>query len=116
MRGIGRLKGIGIGESLALSFVHVQSIAVNRKIIILFVNQNFESFLDMKNIIVKMENRAFDFRMEYSRKEFGLKYVDYLGPKNYNFMPITIKDIFVMLNRITTGIKIKNSHMDFFSA
>jgi len=33
--------------------------------------------------------------MEYSRKAFGKKFKGYLGPKNYNLMPINIKrDIF----------------------
>jgi len=47
--------------------------------------------------------------MEYSRKSFGKKFIDYLGPKNYNLMPVNIKrDIFYTEgNHITTGIKKK---------
>jgi len=29
--------------------------------------------------------------MEYYKKAFGQKFIDYLGPKNYNLMPINIK-------------------------
>jgi len=33
--------------------------------------------------------------MEYHKKTFGQKFIDYLGPKNYNLMPINIKkDVF----------------------
>jgi len=29
----------------------------------------------MKRVIIKIENRAFDVRMEYSRKAFGQKFI-----------------------------------------
>jgi len=63
----------------------------------------------MKKAIVKRGNRVFDVRMEYSRKAFDQKFIDYLCPKNYNLMPVNIKrDIFYTEgNRITTGIKKK---------
>jgi len=49
----------------------------------------------MKKVIIKRENRTFDVKMEYSRKAFGEKFIDYIGPKNYNVMPVNIKrDIF----------------------
>lgn len=41
--------------------------------------------------------------MEYSRKVFGQKIIDNLGPKNYKLMPVNIKrDVFYTeRNRIT---------------
>jgi len=65
--------------------------------------------MDIKKAIVKRGIRAFDVRLEYSRKAFGQKFMDYLGPKNYNLMPVNIKrDIFYTGgNRITTVIKKK---------
>jgi len=45
----------------------------------------------MKKVIIKREKRAFDVRMEYSRKVFGQKFIDYLDPKHYNLMPVNIK-------------------------
>lgn len=54
--------------------------------------------------------------MEYSKKAFGQKFIDYLGPKNYNLMPVNIKkEIFCTeLNTITTGMK-KNSKLVIFN-
>ena len=45
--------------------------SVYKKIIILYIIKNFEFFMDMKKVLVKRENRAFDVRIEYSRKKFG---------------------------------------------
>jgi len=63
----------------------------------------------MKKVIIKRQNWAFDVRMEYSRKAFGKKIIDYLGPKNYNLMPVNIKrDIFYTEGyRITIEMKKK---------
>lgn len=63
----------------------------------------------INKVIVKRENRAFDVKMEYPKKTFGQKFIDYLGPKNYNLMPLNIKkDVFFTEgNRITTGMKKK---------
>jgi len=55
--------------------------SVYKKIIILYVTKNVVSFLDMKNIRDKRENRAFDYKMEYYTKTFGQKCIDYLAPK-----------------------------------
>jgi len=65
--------------------------------------------MDMKNVIIKRENMVFNVKMEYSKKEFGQKCIDYLGPKNYNLMPVNIKwDIFYIEgNRTTMEIKKK---------
>jgi hypothetical protein len=69
--------------------------SIYKKIIILYIIKNFESYMDINKVIVKRENRAFDVKMEYPKKTFGQKFIDYLGPKNYNLMPINIKkDIF----------------------
>lgn len=90
---------------------------VYRKIIILFIIENFESYLDMKNIKVKRDNRSFDVKIEYSGKAFGQQFVDYLGPKNYNLMPVNIKrEIFYTEgNRLTTDMKKKNSVLVIFN-
>lgn len=47
------------------------SLYLYKKIIILYIIKNLDKFLDMKKRKVKRENRAFDLRMEYSRKAFG---------------------------------------------
>jgi hypothetical protein len=48
-------------------------------------------------------------RMEYSNKVFGQKFIDYLGPKNFNLMSVNIKrEIFYTEeNCINIGMKKK---------
>jgi hypothetical protein len=60
-----------------------------------------------KKIIAERENRAFDVGMEYSKKAFDQKFINYLGPKTFNLMPINIKKekIYTEGNKITTGMK-----------
>jgi len=55
--------------------------------------------------------------MEYSKKAFGQKFIDYLGPKNYNLMPVNIKkEIFYTEgNTVTTGMKNNNSKLVIFN-
>jgi hypothetical protein len=83
--------------------------SIYKKNIIVFIIKNFESYLDMKKVIDKRGNRAFDVRMEYSKKAFGHKCIDYLVPKNYNLMSVNLKrEIFyIERNHITTGVKKK---------
>jgi hypothetical protein len=47
--------------------------------------------------------------MEYLKKPFGQKFIDYLGPKNFNLMPVSIKKeiIYTKENSITMRIKKK---------
>lgn len=92
--------------------------SVYKKIIIVYTyNEKLWNLLDKKKVIVKRENRVYDVRIEYSRKAFGQKFIDYLGPKNYNSMPVHIKrDIFYTEgNHITTTMK-KKSDLVIFSA
>jgi len=91
--------------------------SVYKKIIIVYIIKNFESYLDINKVLVKRENRAFDVKMEYPKKTFGQKFIDYLSSKNYNLMPISIKkDVFFTEgDRITTGMKNKKNHIWLFS-
>jgi hypothetical protein len=63
--------------------------------------------MDMINVMVKREHRAFDVKIECTRKAFGEKFLGYLGPKSYNSMPISIKKeiYYTEGNRTTTKIK-----------
>jgi hypothetical protein len=83
--------------------------SIYKKVIIVYIIKNFESYLDMKKVIDKRENRAFDVRMEYSKKAFDHKCIDYLVPKNYKFMPVNLKKeiFYIEWNHIFTGVKNK---------
>jgi hypothetical protein len=80
--------------------------------------KNFETYLDIKKVIYKRGNRTFDVRIEYSKKAFDHKCIDYLVPKNYNLIPVNLKrEIFyIEKNYITTGVKKKiNSDLVIFN-
>jgi hypothetical protein len=64
---------------------------VYKKITILLTVKNYKKFLDAKSIRIQREMRAFNFKLNYCRKSFGQKYIDYLGPTFYNSMPLLIK-------------------------
>ena len=61
----------------------------------------------MKRVIIK--KKAFDVRMEYSKKAFGQKSKNYLVPKNYNSTPVNIKStiFYTEGNHITIEMKKK---------
>lgn len=39
----------------------------------------------------KRENRSYDMQVNYSKKSIGQRFVDYLGPTNYNSLPFYLK-------------------------
>lgn len=56
-----------------------------------YIIKNIESYLDMKQIIAKRLNREFYVKIEYPKTKFGQKFIDFLGPNNFNLMPVNIK-------------------------
>lgn len=41
----------------------------------------------------KRESRAYDMHVSYTKKSIGNKFVDYVGPTNYNAMPLDLKKL-----------------------
>lgn len=67
--------------------------SVYKKISIIYIIKNYENFFVVEKIRKKREMMAFDVRVLYCKKAFGQKFVDYLGPKCYNSMPLHIKKL-----------------------
>jgi len=67
--------------------------SVYKKVTILYVIQNYETFVDMEIIGKKREVRAFDVNIIYYKKAFGQKFINYLGPKYFNLMPLNLKKL-----------------------
>jgi hypothetical protein len=62
-----------------------------KKIAILWVGKNIDSWITKNNGKSKRENLAYDVKVIYFKKSFGQKFVDYLGPTSFNSMPNIIK-------------------------
>lgn len=58
----------------------------------MFIIKNYKLWIKYEiNITNIRENRVYDTKINYSRKSFGQKLVNYLGPKFFNLMPTGIK-------------------------
>jgi len=63
-----------------------------KKIAILYVIKKFiTSKIHKLNLIDVREHRVYDLPIKYTKKSFGQSFVDYLGPKHFNELPISIK-------------------------
>lgn len=57
-------------------------------------NKNVDILVDFESMFDnKTKNRAYDAKVTYLKKLFGHKFVNYLGPTNFDLMPINIKKI-----------------------
>jgi len=71
---------------------------VYKKVTILYIVKNYETYLDKENIRIQREVRTFDVKINYCKKSFGQKYIDYLGSKYFNSMPLDIKKTHFLFN------------------
>jgi hypothetical protein len=62
-----------------------------KKIAILFIIKNINSWIELENRCNKKELRAYDVKQKFMKKAFGQRFVDYLGPTFFNSMPLYIK-------------------------
>lgn len=60
----------------------------------MFIFKNFINGFNNKLYEGKRECRLYNFPVKYTHKPFGQYFINYLGPVNFNSMPIFIKIMF----------------------
>lgn len=66
----------------------------------MFIKRNYNLWVDVNKICNKKEIRAYYSQLNFTKKAFGQKYVDYLGSTFYNSMPIYTKKMYFMTYEI----------------